>query len=63
MENVDSTDRKPVDFVLFGLGFLGFILLDAGVVISVAPLALLGGLMLLLCILSFGLRSSPGKRI
>ncbi len=55
-EYSDSTDRKPADYVLFALGFAGFIFGTAGVIVSSKFLTVLGGGMLLLAVFSFRLR-------
>jgi hypothetical protein len=52
----DSTDRKPTDYVLFALGFAGFIFGTAGVMVASKFLTVAGGAMLLLSIFSFRLR-------
>lgn len=61
MNDVESTDRGPVDFFLFGLGFFGFIVLDAGIIIGAPFVALSGGLIKLFTILAFHFRPSPGE--
>ena len=53
--NFDSTDRSIADYVLFALGFLGFLTAAAGVVVAVKSLAILGLFMLLVSVLSFGI--------
>jgi hypothetical protein len=53
----DSTDRRPSDFLLFAIGFAGFWIGAAGVVLASAPLALFGVLLLLLSVYWFGCRS------
>ena len=53
----DSTDRKPVEFVLFALAFVGFILGAAGMVLTSLPVALIGTVILLLAVSCF--RSPP----
>ncbi len=59
--NVDSTDRGPGDYILFGLGFTGFLLGTGGVVVASLPAAVTGGVLFLLAVACFGLRSSPGE--
>ena len=49
----DATERGPVDFFLFGLGFLGFILGAAGLIVSSPVCASLGAVILVLAIWSF----------
>jgi hypothetical protein len=49
----DSTDRKPADYVLFALGFLGFLIGTAGVIVASKFLAVVGGGLLLLGVISF----------
>ena len=52
----DSTDRKAADFILFGMGFCGFLLGATGVVIASTGAAVLGLVLLLFSIASFQLR-------
>jgi len=52
----DSTDRTAGDFILFGTGFLGFLLASAGVIVASPAAAVTGGLILLVAIASFQLR-------
>ncbi len=56
----DSTDRKPADYVLFALAFLGFIIGLSGVIVASIPAAFTGFVLMLLSILSYKLRPSPG---
>jgi hypothetical protein len=46
----DSTDRTAVDYVLFALGFLGFLMGTGGLIVSSPALAVAGGMLLLLAI-------------
>jgi hypothetical protein len=57
--NYDSTDRKPGDYVLFALAFLGFIIGVGGVVVASIPAAFTGLVLMLLSILGYQLRPSP----
>ena len=59
--NYDSTDRKPADYVLFALAFLGFIIGLSGVIVASVPAAFIGLVLMLLSILSYQLRPSPGE--
>ena len=59
--NYDSTDRKPADYVLFALAFLGFIIGLAGMVVASVPAAFTGLVLMLLCILGYELRPAPGE--
>jgi hypothetical protein len=61
MSYFDSTDRTTVDFVLFALGFVGFLLATTGVIVGCPPGALTGVGFLLLAILCLSLRSAPGE--
>ena len=61
MSYFDSTDRTTTDFVLFALGFGGFLLATAGVIVGCAPEALTGAGLLLLTILCLSLRTAPGE--
>ena len=58
--NSESTDRNAADFVLFALGFGGFIMMAGGIVTAVAGMAMVGALLLLIVVLSFWLRSTLG---
>jgi hypothetical protein len=51
---VDSSERKPSDFFLFTLGFLGFLIAAAGVIVTSPVCALVGVALKLLAISSFG---------
>ena len=51
--NFDSTDRSISDYVLFALGFFGFLTAAGGVILAVKALAILGSVLLLLSVLSF----------
>jgi hypothetical protein len=50
----DSTDRRPGDYVVFTLTFLGFMIAVAGVIVSSPAAAVAGLFLLLLSILGFG---------
>jgi hypothetical protein len=50
---LDSSERKPRDFFLFALGFLGFVVAAAGVVVTSATCALVGVVIMLLAVSSF----------
>jgi hypothetical protein len=53
----DSTDRGPVDFVLFGLAFIGFLLGLGGVILSSLAAAIFGLFLLLGSLGALGARS------
>jgi len=54
MENMaDSTDRRPAEYALFALAFLGFMLGAAGVVFSLPLVAVLGLIVLIAAISGF----------
>lgn len=61
MDFDESTERRPADYVFFALGFIGFILAAAGIVVSSPGTAFLGGLLLLLCVVVLAARSSVGS--
>ncbi len=46
----ESTDRNSVDYFLFGLGFVAFLLGVGGVIVSSVAAAVAGGALLLLVI-------------
>ena len=56
-EYSDSTERKPGEYLLFALGFAGFVLGASGIILTSAPPALTGAIILLLAVSFF--RSSP----
>ena len=53
----DSTDRGPVDYVLFGLAFIGFLLGSGGVILSLPAAAIFGLFLMLVSIGALGARS------
>ncbi len=55
----DSTDRTPGEYVMFALGFIGFLIAAGGVVLSVTTLAVLGLVLLVIAVYSF--RSSRSR--
>jgi hypothetical protein len=57
--NSDSTDRGPVDFVLFGLAFIGFLVGLSGVILASLSAAVGGLLLMLISIGALGARSGP----
>ncbi|HWH72066.1 MAG TPA: hypothetical protein VNT26_22075 [Candidatus Sulfotelmatobacter sp.] len=62
MDNeTESTDRKPVGYLLFALAFVGFMIAAGGVLTGSALPALLGFLILVLVIVVFRFRPSPGE--
>ena len=52
---VESNDRGPAEYVLFALGFLGFMMGATGVVVSSIAAAVMGMLLLLFAVLCFSL--------
>jgi hypothetical protein len=58
-DTFDSTDRRGADFILFALGFFGFVVAAAGIVIGSPSTALFGGLLALFAVSVFQLRPSP----
>ena len=56
MQRTESTDRNATDYVLFGLGFIGFVMAAAGVVLALAGFAVLGLLVLLTVMGIFNIR-------
>lgn len=55
----DSTDRGPVDFFLFALAFIGFLVGLSGVVLASLAPAIAGLLLMLISIGALGARSGP----
>jgi len=53
----ESTDRGPVDYFLFALAFIGFILGVSGVVLSSLAAAIFGLFLMLVSIGALGARS------
>jgi hypothetical protein len=53
----DSSDRSPIELILFALGFIGFVIGAAGVVVGSPATGLFGGLLLLFAVSSFLMRS------
>lgn len=49
----DSTDRRPVEYILFALGFIGFVVAAAGLVVGSSVFALVGAVILLLVVAGF----------
>lgn len=49
----DSTDRRPVEYFLFALGFAGFGTAGSGVVLGVPMIAVTGAIIFLLAVLGF----------
>ncbi len=54
---IEYSDRTPAELILFALGFIGFVLGAAGVVVGSPATGVFGGLLLLFSISSFLLRS------
>jgi hypothetical protein len=51
---VDSSERKPSDFIFFALGFFGFLVAATGIVVTSPVCALAGAAILLFAICFFG---------
>ena len=47
MANYESTDRKPAEYLLFALAFLGFLLAGAGITLTCGALAVFGCVLML----------------
>ncbi len=58
----ESTDRTVVDYFLFALGFIAFLLGLTGVIIESVGVAFAGGLILVLVIAAFSARRAPYQR-
>ncbi len=56
MDNFETTERTAPDFILFGLGFVGFLIAVTGVVVASPGVAVAGGAILVIAIASFQLR-------
>jgi hypothetical protein len=54
-EHSDSAGRKVPELVLFGIGFVGFLVAATGIEIGSPGLALAGGIILLLAIWPFSI--------
>ncbi len=52
----DSTERTAADFVLFAMGFLGFLLSATGIVVDSPVTAIGGGLLLVFAVAAFAFR-------
>ena len=53
----DSTDHGTADYVLFAVGFLGFLIAVSGAIVSSPPVAIAGAVVLFLVVLRFALQS------
>jgi hypothetical protein len=53
----DSTDRPPLDYVMFGLAFVAFMVGVSAVVVAARDIAIVGAVVLVLTILSFRFRA------
>jgi len=58
--NGDSTEHSAGDYILFAIGFLGFMFAAAGVVVTVPWLAVTGLLILTLSIITYSGQGFPG---
>jgi hypothetical protein len=52
--NVNSDERRPGEFLLFALGFMGFLTGTGGVLVSSVLIAATGAVFLLFSVSSFG---------
>jgi len=59
-QSFDADERTGADLVLFAMGFAGFILGAAGLVLRSIAVASIGGLLLSVAVISFCVRRSPG---
>ncbi len=50
-EEFHSTDRKPADYLLFAIAFVGFVIGAGGIITSSPGLALTGAILVLLGLL------------
>ncbi|HWX19111.1 MAG TPA: hypothetical protein VN578_04290 [Candidatus Binatia bacterium] len=57
----DSTDRNAAEFLRFALGFLGFMVAAAGIIVGSPAFAVIGAAILLLVLLSFF--SGPAEEV
>jgi hypothetical protein len=57
----DSTDRTVGDYLLFAIGFLGFLVVLVGLTVGSAGTGMIGGLILLLCVYAFRWRPGRGE--
>ena len=57
-DNSDSSARRPEEYLLFALAFIGFVLAGSGVIISSRATAITGAALLLFALGCFLLRSS-----
>ena len=55
----DSIDRRPKEYVLFALAFIGFVIALSGIIVSSPLTAVVGGIMLLVGVSCF--RSSSAN--
>lgn len=53
----DSTDRRPEDYLLFALAFLGFATAMSGIIVSSLPVTFFGAAVLLFALVGFLLKS------
>jgi hypothetical protein len=61
MDNSDSTDRGPGEYILFALVFLGFLMACGGLTLSSPDGALTGAAVILLALAGFALNRAPGN--
>ncbi len=53
-----ATERTPADFLLFGLGFVAFMIFLSGVIVASVGATVAGAILLLLIVLAFYARSA-----
>jgi hypothetical protein len=58
MDTSDSTDRRPGEYVLFALVFLGFLIAAGGLTLSSPGVAVTGAALVLLALAGFALGRS-----
>ncbi len=57
MDDTYHAERKPADFVRFGLAFIGFLLATGGTIVASAAAAIAGVLLMLLAVSCFRVRA------
>ena len=58
-DNSYPAERSPGEFVVFALGFIGFIIASSGIIVGLVSVALAGALLLVATIAFFGFCCSP----
>jgi hypothetical protein len=59
-DNSHPAERSPVEFFMFGLGFVGFIIATTGIILGFVPGAVTGALILVAAVAFFNLCGSQG---